>query len=230
MLSILKTSSPFSSALKSNIQWFSLWELLTSGGPMANVILLLIFFLFLAAIFIFFERLFALGYFSRGHQEFSVAIRDMIHEEKISAALDFCRESKVPAALMIEKGLVRIGRPLSEISKSMENLGKQQIYHMEKGVRALAMISRAAPMLGFLGTVIGMIMAFYNISQAHTQPNPQLLAQGIYTAMNTTAAGLIVGIVTYIFYNLLVIKIDRAAANLEATASDFIDAINQPLS
>ena len=130
---------------------------------------------------------------------------------------------------MIEKGLARIGRPISDISNSMQNQGQLEVSKLEKNLNILASASGAAPMLGFLGTVVGMIMAFFEISNVTGAVSPKLLATGIYTAMGTTAIGLFVGIPAYFFYNILVTNVDRLVLKIQTHVNEFLDTLNTPL-
>ena len=129
---------------------------------------------------------------------------------------------------MIEKGLTRIGKPLKDISAAIENTGKLEVYRMEQNLATLATISGAAPMIGFLGTVIGMILAFHEMAAAGGQIDVEMLAEGIYTAMTTTVAGLIVGILAYVGYNFLVHRVDKVVYRMEANATEFMDLLNDP--
>jgi biopolymer transport protein ExbB len=155
-------------------------------------------------------------------------IRDNIHDGKIDTAKELCVRENTPIARMIEKGLSRIGKPLTDINAAIENVGNLEISRLEKNLSAMATIASTAPMLGFLGTVIGMIIAFYDMSMAGNNIDIQLLSSGIYQAMITTVGGLIVGIIAYVLYNVLVAKIDRLVFILEARASEFMDVLNEP--
>ncbi|MDO4224652.1 MAG: MotA/TolQ/ExbB proton channel family protein [Bergeyella zoohelcum] len=211
------------------VQVFSLWEILTSGGIVSNVIMLLIFLLGLLAIFIFFERYFFLKRAGKETPNFLDNIKDFVQEGKIETAVDYCKTIDSPEARMIEKGLARVGRPISDISNAMQNQGQLEVSKLEKNLNILASASGAAPMLGFLGTVVGMIMAFFEISNVTGAVSPKLLASGIYTAMATTAAGLFVGIPAYFFYNFLVTKVDRLVLKIQTHTNEFLDALNKPI-
>jgi biopolymer transport protein ExbB len=156
-------------------------------------------------------------------------IKDYIHDGKIEAALGLCRSTNSPSARMIEKGITRLGRPLQDISTAIENVGKLEISKLEKGFPTLATITGAEPMLGFLGTVIGMVQSFYNMEQAGNNIDVSLMSGGIYTALITTVAGLIVGILGYFAYNTLVVRVERVVFNLEATLTEFMDILNEPV-
>jgi biopolymer transport protein ExbB len=168
---------------------------------------------------------------SRGSKEernFMNNIRDFIHDGRIDSAVTLCRNNESPIARMIDKGLSRIGKPLNDINTAIENVGKLEVSRLEKNIAGLATISGAAPMLGFLGTVIGMIRAFYDMSMAGNNIDITLLSTGIYQAMVTTVAGLIVGIIAYICYNILVSRIEKLVFILEARATEFMDVLHEP--
>ncbi len=208
---------------------FSLWEILFSGGLLGNIIMVLIFLLGILALYIFLERYFFIKRSSKETPNFLENIKDFVQEGKIQTAVDYCRTIDSPEARMIEKGLARIGRPISDISNAMQNQGQLEVSKLEKNLNILASASGAAPMLGFLGTVVGMIMAFFEISNVTGAVSPKLLASGIYTAMATTAVGLFVGIPAYFFYNILVTNVDRLVLKIQTHVNDFLDALNKPL-
>lgn len=156
-------------------------------------------------------------------------IKDYIHDGKLEAALALCRATDSPSARMIEKGVSRLGRPLQDIQTAIENVGKLEISKLEKSFPTLATITGAEPMLGFLGTVIGMVKSFYAMSAAGNNIEVSLLSDGIYTALITTVAGLIVGILGYFAYNTLVVRVERVVFNLEATLTEFMDILNEPV-
>ena len=183
----------------------------------------------LAAAYIFIERYYVIKKATKEDTNFMNRIKDYIHDGKVDAALALCRSTDNPSARMIEKGISRLGRPLQDISTAIENVGKLEISKLEKGFPTLATITGAEPMLGFLGTVIGMVQSFYAMSQAGNNIEVSLLSDGIYTALITTVAGLIVGILGYFAYNTLVVKVERVVFNLEATLTEFMDILNEPL-
>lgn len=178
--------------------------------------------------YIFIERFFVIARNSKDDKNFMNIIRDNIHEGKIDTAKELCKREDSPIARMIEKGLSRIGKPLTDINAAIENVGNLEVSRLDKNIATLATIASTAPMLGFLGTVIGMIIAFYDMSMAGNNIDIQLLSSGIYQAMITTVGGLIVGIIAYVFYNMLVAKIDKLVFILEARASEFMDVLNEP--
>ncbi len=180
------------------------------------------------AFYIFFERYFIIGRAARLDKNFMNNIRTYIHDGKLESAQALCDTNRSPFGRMIGKGLSRIGKPLNDINAAIETVGKLEVSKLEKNVAGLATIAGAAPMLGFLGTVIGMIRAFYDMSMAGNNINIELLSRGIYQAMITTVGGLIVGIIAYIFYNILVSRIQKVVYKLENTASDFMDMLYEP--
>lgn len=210
-------------------QVFSLWEVLFSGGILGNAIMIAIFLLGILALYIFLERYFFIRRAGKPVPNFLENIKDFVQEGKIETAVDYCKTIDSPEARMIEKGLSRVGRPISDISNAMEAQGQLEVSKLEKNLNILASASGATPMLGFLGTVIGMIMAFFEISNVTGAVSPKLLATGIYTAMATTAVGLFVGIPAYFFYNILVTKVDRLVLKIQTQAGEFLDTLNKPL-
>lgn len=210
-------------------QVFSLWEILFGGGLLSNIIMAAIFLLGVLALYIFLERYFFIKRAAKSTPNFLENIKDFVQDGKIETGIDYCKTIDSPEARMIEKGLARIGRPISDISNAMQNQGQLEVSKLEKNLNLLASASGAAPMLGFLGTVIGMIMAFFEISNVTGAVSPKLLASGIYTAMATTAAGLFVGIPAYFFYNILVTKVDRLVLKIQTHVNDFMDALNKPV-
>lgn len=208
---------------------FSLWEILFSGGIVGNVIMISIFLLGILALYIFLERFFFIKRASKQTPNFLENIKDFVQEGKIQTAVDYCKTIDSPEARMIEKGLARIGRPITDISNAMQNQGQLEVSKLEKNLNILASASGAAPMLGFLGTVVGMIMAFFEISNVTGAVSPKLLASGIYTAMATTAVGLFIGIPAYFFYNILVTNVDRLVLKIQTHVNEFLDALNKPL-
>lgn len=206
----------------------SLIELIKNGGLGGQLIIGLLFLLLLIVTYIYFERLFAIRSAVKVTPNFMPQIRSFVMNGKLDGAQQLCIQENVPVARLISKGLSRIGRPLDDINTAIENAGRLEVYQLEKNISILATISGAAPMLGFLGTVIGMILSIFEISNAGGNIDMQLLADGLYTAMTTTVAGLIVGIVGYICYNHLVVKINKAVYQMEASSLEFLDLLNEP--
>ncbi|MBS4040796.1 MAG: MotA/TolQ/ExbB proton channel family protein [Flavobacteriales bacterium] len=206
----------------------SIWELVTSGGVGGNIIMFTLFLLLAVAMYLYFERLFAINAASKMDVNFMNNIKMHIMQGKLDAAKMLCVQTNSPVSRLIEKGISRIGKPLEDINTAIENAGKLEIYKLEKNVSTLATISGAGPMIGFLGTVIGMILAFHKMASGGGQIEVGALAEGIYTAMTTTVAGLVVGIISYIAYNHLVVKTDKVVHQMEANATDFLDLLNEP--
>lgn len=207
----------------------SIYDMITQGGTFGVIIMIVLFVLFVAAIYLFIERYLTIKRSSQIDENFIHHIKDFVYDNKIESAVELCRRTNSPEARMIQKGLQRIGRPLKEISDAIENTGRLEVYNLERNINYLATIAGAAPMIGFLGTVIGMIMAFAEIANTQGQVDPKLLSSGIYVAMLTTAAGLVVGILAYLFYNFLVMKVDKSVHSMESSVTDFLDLLNKPV-
>jgi biopolymer transport protein ExbB len=181
------------------------------------------------AIYIFIERMIVTHHASKEDVSFMDRIKDYIYDGKLDAALKLCRDTKSPSARMIEKGISRLGRPMSDVLVAIENVGNIEIARLEKGLSLLATISGGAPMLGFLGTVMGMVKAFFEMEQAGGNTiNLSQLSGGIYTAMVTTVAGLIVGVCAYFAYNYLVGRVNEVMRRLEMRSMEFLDLLNEP--
>lgn len=206
----------------------SIWDLVTSGGIGGQLIMLTLGLLFFFALYLYFERLMAINAASKIDTNFMNNIKMNITNGKIDAAKMLCAQTNSPVARLTEKGISRIGKPLEDINTAIENAGKLEIYKLEKNTSMLATISGAGPMIGFLGTVIGMILAFHKMASGGGQIEVGALAEGIYTAMTTTVAGLVVGIIAFMGYNHLVVKTDKVVHQMEANATDFLDLLNEP--
>jgi len=204
----------------------SIYDLALKGGWIMAILGVLS----IIAVYIFIERFLTIKKASQDDKHFMNNIRDFIHDGRLDSALALCRNNESPIARMIEKGLIRIGRPLGDINIAIENVGKLEVSRMEKNIAGLATIAGAAPMLGFLGTVTGMVTAFYDMSMAGNNIDIALLSNGIYQAMITTVGGLIVGILAYVFYNILVARIEKLVFILEMRASEFMDLLHEPAS
>ena len=202
----------------------SLFELASKGGWIMIVLAVL----FAIAVYIFIERFIAVSRATNYDNSFMERIREYMKEGKVDSAKALCRGNSTPISRMIEKGLSRLGRPLNDINSAIENVGNLEVSQLEKGVSIMAMIASAAPMIGFLGTVTGMIKAFYNMSMAGNNIDIELLSSGIYEAMVTTVGGLIVGIVAYIFHAIITTRIQKVVNLLEVKASEFMDVLNEP--
>ena len=187
----------------------SIMDIIVDGGTGSIIIIAVLFIMLAVALFLYFERLFAIKAASKVDKTFMYKIRDCISAGRLDAAKMLCVQSNTPVARLIEKGVSRIGKPLEDINKAIENAGTLEVYKLEKNTAILATIAGAGPMIGFLGTVVGMILSFHEMASAGGQAEMGSLASGIYTAMATTVAGLIVGIIAYVGYNHLVVKTDK---------------------
>lgn len=201
----------------------SLWGLLAKGGFIMYPLYLLL----IAAIFVFFERLIAIRKASSIEGNFMSMIRDNIVTGNLSAARTLARNTNNPVARIIDKGLQRIGKPIDAIEKSMENVGKLEMYKMERNLNILSLIAGIAPMFGFLGTIVGMVQLFYGIASTG-EYTLNTIAGGIYTKMVTSATGLIIGLIAYVGHNFLTTQIDKTANKMEVASADFIDVLQEP--
>lgn len=202
----------------------TIWDLMLKGGW----IMIPLAILSIIAIYIFVERYMALNRASKEEINFMNNIRDFMHEGKIDSAKALCKSNESPIARMVEKGISRIGKPLNDVNAAVENVGKLEVSKLEKNIAALATIAGVSPMIGFLGTVSGMIKAFYNMAMAGNNIEIDVLAGGIYEAMITTLGGLFVGIIGYIAYNILVARIEKVVFILEARTTQFMDLLHEP--
>lgn len=202
----------------------SVWELAKEGGLMMIPIVLCSF----IAVYVFVERVLTINKANKSPDAFISKIKELVLRGDISGAKLLCTQFDSPIARMIEKGVSRIGSPLKNIEASIENLAKIELFKLEKNLSILATISGAAPMMGFLGTVIGMVQAFISIAQEEGSVSPKLLSSGIYTAMVTTVAGLIVGIIAYLGYNYLVTRVSKVVHKMEYSSVEFIDLLQEP--
>lgn len=200
----------------------SMWDLLQKGGWIMYPLYLLL----VAAIFVFVERYLAIKKASKIEDNFMSIIRDNIISGNIVAAKNLAKNTNNAAAKMIDKGLQRIGKPIDAIEKSMENVGKLEMYKMERNLNVLSLITGIAPMFGFLGTIVGMIQLFYNINNSGFELNT--IAGGIYVKMITSASGLIVGLIAYLAHNFLQSQIDRTIYKMESASAEFIDILQEP--
>lgn len=205
-------------------QAISVWELAKAGGILMIPIAVASFF----AIYIFVERVLTINRANQDPAVFMGKIKDLVLKGDMNGAKVLCAQFDTPVARMIEKGVARIGSPLKNIEASVENVAKLELFKLEKNLSVIATVSGAAPMLGFLGTVIGMVQAFISIAQEEGSVSPKLLADGIYTAMITTVAGLIVGIIAYLGYNYLVTRVSKVVHKMEYSSIEFIDLLQEP--
>lgn len=205
-------------------QAISVWELAKAGGILMIPIAVASFF----AIYIFVERVLTINRANQDPAVFMGKIKDLVLKGDMNGAKVLCAQFDTPVARMIEKGVARIGSPLKNIEASVENVAKLELFKLEKNLSVIATVSGAAPMLGFLGTVIGMVQAFISIAQEEGSVSPKLLADGIYTAMITTVAGLLVGIIAYLGYNYLVTRVSKVVHKMEYSSIEFIDLLQEP--
>ena len=204
----------------------SIMELISSGGIGGNIIMGTLGLLSIYAIYILIERFSTIKKASIEDESFLKSIENFVEQKDIQAAKTLCKNTDNPVSRMIEKGIDRIDKPMTDISAAIENQGKLEVYKMENNLANLATIAGAAPMIGFLGTVIGMIVAFHEMASAGGNIDVEMLSKGIYTAMVTTVGGLVVGIIAYIAYNFLVSKIDKVIFQLEARTTEFLDLLH----
>jgi biopolymer transport protein ExbB len=206
----------------------SIVELIKSGGFAGQLIIALLTFLLIVTLYIYFERLLTIKSASKVDPNFMNEIKDYVVNGNFDAAKVLCMNVNSPVSRLIHKGVSRIGRPLADINSSIENAGKLEVYSLEKNVSVLATISGAAPMIGFLGTVIGMILSIFEIANSGGQIDIKLLADGLYTAMTTTVGGLVVGIIAFISYNHIVGRTNKVVYQMEANSVEFLDLLNEP--
>ena len=199
-------------------------DLAFKGGWIMVVLLLLS----LMACYIFIQRLMIIRRAGKEDETFMNRIKDYIHEGKVDSALNLCRSTNTPSARMIEKGITRLGRPMNDVLVAIENVGNLEIAKLEKGFPLIATTAAGAPMLGFLGTVTGMVRAFFDMANAGTNVDVSLLSGGIYEALVTTVGGLVVGIITLFAYNYLVSQVDNMVNKMEARTMEFMDLLNEP--
>ncbi|KXK29360.1 MAG: MotA/TolQ/ExbB proton channel [Bacteroidetes bacterium OLB12] len=205
-------------------QSISMWSLIMAGGPLMIPLAICS----VIAIYIFVERVLTVNKANVSSDAFMGRIKELVLKGDINGAKMLCAQHDTPVARMIEKGVTRIGSPLKTIEASIENVGKIEVFRLEKNLSVLATIAGAAPMIGFLGTVIGMVSAFIAIAQEEGSVSPKLLADGIYTAMVTTVAGLVVGIIAYLGYNYLVTRVSKVIHKMEYSSIEFIDLLQEP--
>ncbi len=199
-------------------------DLAFKGGWIMVVLLLLS----LMAIYIFIQRLMVIRRAGKEDESFMNRIKDYIHDGKVDSALNLCRQTHTPSARMIEKGITRLGRPMNDVLVAIENVGNLEVAKLEKGFPLIATTAAGAPMLGFLGTVTGMVRAFFDMPNAGTNVDVTLLSSGIYEALVTTVGGLVVGIIALFAYNYLVSQVDNVVNKMEARTMEFMDLLNEP--
>lgn len=203
---------------------FDLLSLTMKGG----IIMIPLLLLSIVAIYVFFERWVAIRKAAKEDSTFMSRIKDYIHDGDIVSARNLCKKTNTPYARLIEKGISRLGRPMNDVLVAIENTGNIEIAKLEKNFPWLATTAAGAPMLGFLGTVSGMVRAFYNMAQAGGSADITVLSAGIYEALVTTVAGLLVGIIALFAYNYLVARVDGVVHSLESKTMEFMDLLNEP--
>lgn len=218
------TGTPAATAAVSQQLELSLWDLCLKGGPLMIVLAILS----IVSIYIFVERAIVVNRAAREDDSFMKRIRDYIHEGEIESAFNLCKKNGSPYSRLIAKGISRIGRPVNDILAAVENTGNIEIANLSKGLPWLATTAAGAPMLGFLGTVIGMVQAFYAIASEGNSANIATFSSGIYTALVTTVAGLVVGVIALFAYNYLVARINSVMNLLESKSMEFMDLLNEP--
>lgn len=211
-------------AAPSVVNDLSVWDLTLAGGWLMVPLALLL----VVSVYIFFERFFAITSASHEDKSFMDRIKEYIHSGEIDKALDLCKKTDSPYSRMIEKGVSRIGRPMNDVLVAIENVGNMEVAKLEKGFSWLATTAAGAPMIGFLGTVTGMVQAFFSLASAGNNSNVSILASGIYEALVTTVAGLIVGIVALFAYNYLTSRVNKVMNKLEGNTMEFMDLLNEP--
>lgn len=208
----------------SSIPDLNMWDLALKGGVMMIPLLLLS----ILAIYIFIERLVIIRKAAKNDNTFMERIKDYIHDGEIDTAMNLCKKTNTPYSRLIAKGISRLGRPMNDVLVAIENVGNIEIAKLEKGFSLLATTAAGAPMIGFLGTVTGMVRAFYNMASAGNNADITTLSGGIYEALVTTVAGLIVGIIAMFAYNYLVSMVNGVVNQLEAKTMEFMDLLNEP--
>lgn len=209
---------------------FSFWKIMFHGGAFAKIVMFTVLALGVFSVYLFFERFFFIKRLtSKTDSDFMNNIEDFIKEGKIESAADYCKRQNSPEGRILEKGISRLGRPVSDIVSAMESQAQVEVANMEKNLNLLAVVPSIAPMLGLLGTVIGMIIAFFNLSHASGSFSPKTLSEGIYTALGQTAVGLAVAIPANFFYNILLTRIDKFVLKAQNMSGEFLDLINKPL-
>lgn len=191
-------------------------------------IMIVLFLLSLMAIYIFIQRLIVIRRAGKEDETFMNRIKDYIHDGKVDSALNLCRSTNTPSARMIEKGISRLGRPMNDVLVAIENVGNLEVAKLEKGFPLIATTAAGAPMIGFLGTVTGMVRAFFDMANAGSNVDVSLLSNGIYEALVTTVGGLVVGIIALFAYNYLVSQVDNVVNKMEARTMEFMDLLNEP--
>jgi len=201
----------------------SLFELLMKGGPMMIPIGILL----LLSIYIFFERFLTISRTGKADKNFMNNIKDMLSSGNLEGAKTLCRHTKGPQGMMVEKGMQRLGKPIKEIEEAMQSVAQLELYRMEKNNSILSIAGRVAPMIGFIGTIIGVIYIFYEISLSKTV-EIDVISKGLYQKMVSSASGLTVGILAFVFYYIIQMMVDKRVNAMEKTSGEFLDIIQEP--
>lgn len=225
MINLLQidSSSIVANTASASGKGISLFDLLTLGGWVMIPLMIL----FLITLFVFFERLIAIRKAANIDNNFMNIIRDHIVNGNVTAARSFAKNTSNPVARIIDKGIQRIGKPIENIERSMENVGKLEIYNLERNLSILSLSAGIAPLLGFLGTIIGMFQLFYSLATGGDF-TIQTMANGIYTKVITSATGLIIGLLAYVAHNFLTTQVDKSAYKMEASSAEFLDILQEP--
>ncbi len=223
MFDILLQVDSLSKTVNATAQVESVWSLLSKGGPLMIPLGIL----FALAVFFFIERLLAVKKASKIDGNFMNIIRDNIITGNVTAARSLAKNTDNPVARMIDKGLQRIGKPIDAIEKSMDNVGKLEMYKMEKNLSILSVISRIAPLFGFVGTIVGLVLLLKEFATI-SNPSVSQIADAMYIKLITSASGLIIGMLAYLGYSYLDTQINRTANRMEAASSEFIDILQEP--
>jgi biopolymer transport protein ExbB len=225
MINLLQIDSlaTAATAASANDNGVNLFDLLTLGGWVMIPLVIL----FLITVFVFFERLIAIRKASNIDNNFMNIVRDHIVNGNVTAARSFAKNTNNPVARIIDKGIQRIGKPIENIERSMENVGKLEIYNLERNLSILSLSAGTAPLLGFLGTIIGMFQLFYSLATGGDF-TIQNMANGIYTKVITSATGLIIGLIAYVAHNFLTTQVDKTAYRMEASSAEFLDVLQEP--
>lgn len=224
---LLQATPDLETGTETEVASQSLLDLIMSGGPLGAIIVGVLFVLSIISVYIFVERYFTIQRASKIDESFMNNIRANVQSGNIPSAKALCQTTNTPVARMVEKGIQRIGKPLNDIDAAIENVGNLELFKLEKGLSTLASIAGAGPMIGFLGTVTGMIISFYEMSTAENI-SPDIMAGGIYQALITTAVGLVVGVFAFIAYNLLVARIENIVFKMERSTIEFMDMLQEP--
>ena len=223
LLNMQQVVESFAKKSKENI---SVIDLFLESGFSGQFIIFILFVLSIITFYLFVERLLTINSALKREDEFFNSIKDFLHDHKYDSAIDLCKKTNTPIARMLEKGILHMNKSLKDISKTINNVARLELSKLENNLAFLATIAGVAPMLGFLGTVIGMILAFYQMAECNCGVDIKVLSKGIYTAMTTTVVGLVVGVLAYLSYNFLVAKVTKAVYEIESISMEFIELMS----